>query len=124
MGTENLEAFFDLHEPVYLHQSYARNSQQHIQEFVDLDEARINNNFGANEWRTHFHIPIFLSENDNTTGLDLIEFLREIKKDSSLPILEIETYSFNALHNMYKVDLDVKNSITKELFWLKKQLEN
>ena len=90
---------------------------------LDLDEAK-KANIEADEWRTHFHIPIFLSDQTNTTGADLIEFIKNIKNDPSLPILEIETYSFNALKKMYKVDMNVRQSISKEILWLKNLLQN
>ena len=123
MGEENKNAFFDLDEPIYLHQAYAQTPNGEVQEFTDLDEAK-KSTIPATEWRTHFHIPIFLSEKENTTGAELMEFLNYIKDESRVPILEVETYSFNELRNMYKVDIGVENSIIKELQWLKKQIQN
>ncbi len=123
MGKESKKAFFDLDEPVYLHQAYAKTARTKIESFTDLNEAK-NSNIEAEEWRTHFHIPIFLSEKNNTTGAELIEYLNFIKSDPNPPILEVETYSFNELRNMYKVDIGVEDSITKELQWLKKQIQN
>ena len=123
MQNMHRDDFFLLNEPVYLHQTYAKNSDNEIHSFLDLDVAR-QSQLQAEEWRTHFHIPIFLSENQNTTGQDLIDFVKGIQAYPNLPILEIETYSFAALKRLYQVDLDINQSITKELLWLTQYLKS
>jgi hypothetical protein len=123
MEEQSLQKFFNCAEPFYLHQTYGLNDEGELMEFLDLNLAEKTSQ-QAKQWRTHFHIPIFLSEKKNTTGKDLIEFLNLIKLEKNPPILEVETYSFNALSDMYKVEITVEESIVKELEWLKKQLEN
>lgn len=119
----SLEQFFGLDEPVYLHQSFA-STENKVESFLDLHLAKQANLKGAKEWRTHFHIPLFLSEQSHTTGADLIELLNYLKEEQSECILEVETYSFSALKDLYNIDLTVEESIIRELQWLENHLKN
>lgn len=84
-NAEELDDFFSRDEAMYLHQSYFREeSSGKIHEFLDLPAAasfqKQNKNHG--EWRTHFHVPIHWGERPDTTGHELIDFLRLFKCSS------------------------------------------
>src|SRR5690606_8920376 len=57
------EAFMAFNEPTYLHQVIARQADGQIRRFKDLPDAQVALfDDGAKEWRSHFHIPIFLED--------------------------------------------------------------
>lgn len=114
--------FFALDEPVYLHQSYARDAAGKIHAFADLPEAR-SAGVEAVEWRTHFHIPIHLAQLEQTTGAELRIFLRTLAAEKSVQLYEIETYSFAALKSpAFSKKPSLIESLVQEFAWLRDQL--
>lgn len=121
-GQMSLEDFFALDEPVYLHQTFGKDSEGGIHDFKDLSDAK-NANLSCKEWRTHFHVPIHFGDHPHTTGSELIEFLNQLKKQLDVPLLEVETYSFDRLKSKAFPDKgQLEQSITEELRWLNEQL--
>lgn len=123
MGQQALNTFFDYQEPIYLHQSFGKTSDGSIHEYLDLPIAK-RSKLKAIEWRTHFHIPINWSHQNNTTGKDLIDFINVIKEEDNHPILEIETYTFHAMEDDAYTANTVEESILKELQWLREQFKS
>ena len=84
-----------LDEPVYMHQVVEK-AGSILNRFPDLSDAfnQIQNSFG-NEWRIHFHVPIFLKKMDkfDTTQDFLREILKIHKKSPISQHLEVETYT-------------------------------
>lgn len=109
---EGWEAFTGLAEPVYLHQTYHRDLAGRIHAHLDLDQVKR----APGEWRTHFHVPIHWGERDDTTGHELVPFLKALGPDR--PLLEVETYSFSVLKGTKASDL--VTSITEEIAWCQK----
>jgi len=111
-------------EPVYLHQTMERRDGE-ITRYVDLGDAlaRVDEATGA-EWRSHFHVPIFLEEMEHFSTTQ--HFLREIlalHRESPISAhLEVETYTWDVLPEQYR-NVDLASAIARELRWVCEQLE-
>jgi len=79
---------------------------------------------GPREWRTHFHVPVFLTDLGNgfgTTRFGLEQALAVHKKTPLSTHLEIETYTWDVLPDHLKTG-DIVEYVTRELEWVKGQL--
>src|SRR3546814_18785900 len=57
------EAFMAFNEPTYLHQVIAKQTDGRVRRFKDLPDAQMALvDEQTTEWRSHFHIPIFLED--------------------------------------------------------------
>lgn len=98
-------------EPRYLHQSFAKSSTGEIRRVLDLsdDLVRIPPQEFANAdcWRIHFHVPVNAERIGplETTRADLKIALKAVEKLAYSPHLEVETYTWNVLPEVQKVDL-------------------
>ena len=105
-------------ESTYLHQVVAAYADGSLQSYIDLPEALQDlKETTAQEWRTHFHIPIF----NETYGIlqstqDDILTVLELLKRYPCEHLEIETYTFQVLPDNLKTDL--LTSIQREYDWV------
>jgi hypothetical protein len=118
------DRFTRLAEPVYLHQTYHQREDGCIDAHLDLGELSksMPREARAGLWRTHFHVPIHWSERADTTGPKLINFLKRLPKTDT-PHLEVETYSFDALRELDKLNEgSLTQSIIKEIRWLQTQI--
>ncbi len=110
-------------EPTYLHQAITKDKNGQLNHFSDLSEG-INamNDQNFNEIRTHFHVPIFVSEFEvlNSTQDDIILALDLWKKNKYSSHLEVETYTWGVLPE--DLQTDIASSIIRELEWVKNQL--
>ncbi len=103
----------------YFHQTTI-SSGQGQEHFNHLDEALMKVPGGEEEWRIHYHLPIFDDGNDSygtTNG-----FIREVL--SCCPpqtLLEIETYTYDHLPPELQQG-DVIDSISREFSWLRARL--
>ncbi|MEO0800642.1 MAG: metabolite traffic protein EboE [Cyanobacteria bacterium J06642_2] len=112
-------------ESTYLHQAIARQPDDTLSRYVDLDAALPNLLSGdAVEWRIHFHVPIFLqdyqilqSTQDHISGV--IELLGD---RFSCHHLEIETYTWDVLPAAMKQDIQL--SIQREYEWVLEALSH
>jgi hypothetical protein len=91
--------------------------------YKDLPDA-LNDitNADVTEWRSHFHVPVFLENFGalQSTQSDIVEVL-EIQKETPLtPHIEVETYTWEVLPDALK--LPIEECIIRELLWVKKQL--
>ena len=111
-------------EPVYLHQTMQRRDEQ-ITRFVDLGDAldNIGEAMGA-EWRSHFHVPIFLEEMAQfSTTQDFLSEILAIHRVSPISAhLEVETYTWDVLPEQYR-NVDLGSAIARELAWVVTRLE-
>jgi hypothetical protein len=108
-------------EPCYLHQVVVRNRKGELVRYSDLPEARVRHSMDAGEeWRCHFHVPIFLSGAGNygTTRFFLEEMLPLLPHDL---LLEVETYTWDVLPPELRRE-SVTDSIIREIQWLEAQL--
>jgi hypothetical protein len=78
---------------------------------------------GPREWRTHFHVPVFLDDLGafGTTRFALEQALAVHKKTPLSQHLEIETYTWDVLPSHLKTG-DIVEYVCRELEWVKAQL--
>lgn len=117
------ESFEKFDEPTYLHQVVAKKTNGDFIRYPDLPEALADyDNAEVNEWRAHFHVPIF--EEDfgalQSTQADITEVLLEQKNKNFTQHLEVETYTWEVLPASLK--LPIQKSIIRELEWVIKHL--
>jgi hypothetical protein len=118
-----LEPFMD---PVYLHQVVAQRAGQ-LRRWVDLPDAlRDPGRDDTEEWRIHFHVPLFLERFDARGELRSTQpFLSELlARHARRPIsaqLEIETYTWDVLPEAHRRS-DVATAVIRELRWVLAQL--
>jgi hypothetical protein len=78
---------------------------------------------GAREWRTHFHVPVFLDDlgEFRTTRAGIEVALRVHAETPLSDHLEIETYTWDVLPAHLKTG-DVTDYVSRELEWLREAL--
>src|SRR5690606_19798306 len=91
-----LDQFKWFNEPTYLHQVVARDSECELLRFPDLPEALLAFDENHVEWRSHFHVPLFVADYGllQSTQDDITEVLRLQKENPFTEQLEIETYTW------------------------------
>jgi hypothetical protein len=93
--------------------------------FLNLEDAFADwyKNPGPREWRTHFHVPVFLNDLGafGTTRFALEQALAFHKKTPLSAHLEIETYTWDVLPERLKTG-DIVEYVTREIDWVKGQL--
>jgi hypothetical protein len=113
------ESFSKYNEPTYLHQVVAKKNNGELLRYPDLPEALSDyDNPNINEWRAHFHVPIF-EENFGSlqsTQKDIEEVLRLQKDIKFTSHLEVETYTWEVLPGLLKLPL--QESVVRELQWV------
>jgi hypothetical protein len=116
-----LERLAPFSEPVYLHQAVARRDDGALLRFADLPLALASGLDGRHidEWRVHFHVPVFAGTlgDCTTTQPELIEMLGVLP--SSVPLV-VETYSFGVLPAELQT-ATVAESVIRELRWVRAQ---
>ena len=119
---ELLQPFDDA---VYLHQTVARHADGMLTRYVDLNQAFDAQASGevAEEWRVHFHVPIFLDVLGEfaTTQNFIRDALALHRRDPISNHLEVETYTWDVLPAEYR-NVDVVSAIVRELDWVRQQL--
>ncbi len=119
---ENFEKF---NEPVYLHQVVAKTNDGKLLRYPDLPEAlKEKDNPLVNEWRAHFHVPVFAEKFDllYSTHDEIMEVLSLQKKEPFTNHLEVETYTWEVLPDDLRLPL--QDSIIREMEWVKRILED
>jgi hypothetical protein len=104
---DELRAFAD---PIYLHQVTERGS---LRTWPDLPEALADNG-GAEEWRVHFHVPIFVERYGALESTQ--DHLRRCIERVDTAHLEIETYTWDVLPPQLKASS--VDSIAREYEWV------
>ena len=110
-------------EPVYLHQVVTRNSDYSKTHYPDLPEALANWNENQEEWRVHFHVPLFIGSYGvlDSTQNDIIKTLAIHQKKPFSSFLEVETYTWGVLpEDMQK---PIGESIVREMQWVQRILD-
>lgn len=118
-----LTAFSNFNESTYLHQVVAKNSDGSLIRYPDLPDALAAHD-NANEWRAHFHVPVFLENFGvlQSTQKDIVEVLKIQAEKKFTKHLEVETYTWGVLPNELKLPLT--QSIIRELNWVKNILSH
>ena len=114
----------DFADSVYLHQVVARKAEG-FERYPDLGPA-LENIFTteAEEWRIHFHVPIFIENyNEITSTQDYLKKVLELLKEKPYSRhLEIETYTWEVLPKEMKLEL--VDSIEREYKWVLETTKN
>jgi len=94
-GVEQLRQFA---EERYLHQTVKKLPNGETQFFENLPDA-LSDTTEAIEWRTHFHVPIYLGSFGelSTTQSEIVECLKALKAIGEVPHFEVETYAWGVL---------------------------
>ncbi|KAA0589141.1 sugar phosphate isomerase/epimerase [Azospirillum lipoferum] len=120
---ERIAAFRDA---VYLHQTVARAADGTVRRLVDLPQALESDGGQDEEWRVHFHVPVFAQPEpplDSTRGA--LERLLAIHRDRPIaPHLEVETYTWDVLpaEACGAGGISVVDGIERELRWVLERL--
>ncbi len=118
------ETLLPFAESTYLHQVIGRNSEGQIDSFRDLDQALEElEESEQKEWRIHFHVPVFLADYGRvaSTQSDILEVLEYIKTHKVTDHLEVETYTWDVLPE--GMNIDIQNSIIRELSWVSENMK-
>ena len=110
-------------ESTYLHQVVECYADGRLERYRDLTNALpFLSASEAAEWRTHFHVPIFIEDYQDfqSTQTDLIAVLQQQARTPVCSHLEIETYTWEVLPAGMKQDLST--SIQREYEWVLAQL--
>jgi len=105
-------------ESTYLHQVIERRADGSLHHYPDLETALPHlEASSAQEWRTHFHVPIFIQDYQilQSTQEEIVKVL-ELLPDHPCQHLEIETYTWEVLPPEMKLDLLA--SIQREYEWV------
>jgi sugar phosphate isomerase/epimerase len=120
---DSLAALARFADPVYLHQVVARRGEA-LRRTLDLPEALAAADPGDDEWRVHFHVPLFaerLGPFENTQAF-LSELLPAASRAGICPHLEVETYTWDVLPEEHR-RLPVVEAISRELTWTLERLQ-
>ncbi len=121
-----VDQLLSMNEEQFLHQTAARNRDGELQLVKDLsefDNELLNDWMDYEEWRTHFHVPVFLEQFDHlyTTQEITNEVLDHILEHDLCSHLEIETYSLDCIPQRIKRSenlIDVTDVLEKEFNWV------
>ncbi|QLE48793.1 xylose isomerase [Nostoc sp. C057] len=109
-------------ESTYLHQVIERRTDGTLHHYPDLITAlpHLEQSL-AEEWRTHFHVPIFIHDYQilQSTQDDIATALNLLQTNNACSHLEIETYTWDVLPSEMKIDL--LTSIQREYEWVLKE---
>lgn len=106
-------------ESTYLHQVIERRNNGTLHHYPDLVTALPHlEQAQAEEWRTHFHVPIFIRDYQllQSTQDHITDVLKLLQTHPVCNHLEIETYTWEVLPPAMK--LDVLASIQREYEWV------
>jgi hypothetical protein len=111
-------------QTIYLTQTVEKRNGK-LTRFLNLEDAFAawEKDPGPREWRTHFHVPVFLDEIGpfRTTRFAIEDALRFHKARPLSRQLEIETYTWDVLPDNLKTG-DIVVYVCRELDWVRGQL--
>ena len=109
---------------IYLTQTVEKKNGK-LTRFLNLEDAFAawEKDPGPREWRTHFHVPVFLDDLGpfRTTRFAIEDALRFHKVKPLSRQLEIETYTWDVLPDNLKTG-DIVDYVCRELDWVRGQL--
>jgi len=119
------QAFSAFSESTYLHQVTEKDASGHLTHYLDLPQAlETLHQPGLREWRTHFHVPVFLQEYGllHSTQDEIISILKMARQHHLTSHLEVETYTWEVLPPDLKLELAA--SIERELNWVLERMQS
>ena len=118
-GADSLAVLAGFAEPRWLHQTCVRAPGGPVRFFEDIPYALAAGPKG--EWRTHFHVPLFAERLGalGTTQDAIRECLSEVASwpEAERPLLEVETYAWDALPDGARAGRSLADGIAEELRW-------
>jgi hypothetical protein len=121
---QTVDALQAFAKTIYLSQTCQRKDGQTTW-FLNLEDAFADwyQHPGPREWRTHFHVPVFLDDLGafGTTRFALEQALAVHKQTPLSTHLEIETYTWDVLPSHLKTG-DIVDYVSREIDWVKGQL--
>jgi len=121
---ELVDALTPFADTVYLTQTIEKRDGR-LTRYLNLEDAFAawKKDPGPREWRTHFHVPVFLDDLGlfKTTRFAIEEALRFHKTTPLSGQLEIETYTWDVLPDRLKTG-DITDYVVRELEWVQGQL--
>jgi hypothetical protein len=121
---EKVRALKSFDDPVYLHQTIERRNGV-ITQYLDIPAAlaAYDGKDDGREWRTHFHVPVFLDDIGlfKTTRPDIEAALRYHAADPVSDQVEIETYTWDVLPDSFKTG-DIVDYVSREMEWVRDYL--
>ena len=122
---ETVEALQRFAKTVYLSQTVERKNGK-ITKFLNLEDAFAARKAdpGPREWRTHFHVPVFLDDLGGKFGTTRFALEQALKMHKEKPLsgqLEIETYTWDVLPDHLKTG-DIVDYVCREIEWVRGQL--
>jgi hypothetical protein len=110
---------------IYLTQTVEK-ADGRLTRFLNLEDAfkAWRSKPGPREWRTHFHVPVFLDDlgDIGTTRFAIEDALRFHKANPLSRQLEIETYTWDVLPDHLKTG-DIVDYVSREIEWVRSQLK-
>jgi sugar phosphate isomerase/epimerase len=118
LADSRIDLLRSFEEPCYLHQTVARTKEGELLRYNDLGQAISAAPVNVEEWRVHFHVPVFIDETREcgSTRFFLEEILPLFPEH---PQLEVETYTWSIL----PPDLQggsVTDCLIREIEWVSK----
>jgi hypothetical protein len=122
---ETIEALQRFAKTVYLTQTVEKKNGK-ITKFLNLEDAFAARKAdpGPREWRTHFHVPVFLDDLGGAFGTTRFALEQALKMHKEKPLsgqLEIETYTWDVLPDHLKTG-DIVDYVCREIEWVRGQL--
>jgi hypothetical protein len=122
---ETVEALQRFAKTVYLSQTVEKKNGK-ITKFLNLEDAFAarQKDPGPREWRTHFHVPVFLDDLGGKFGTTRFALEAALKMHKEKPLsgqLEIETYTWDVLPDHLKTG-DIVDYVCREIEWVRGQL--
>ena len=122
---ESVEALQRFAKTVYLSQTVQKKDGK-LTKFLNLEDAfeARKKDPGPREWRTHFHVPVFLDDLGGVFGTTRFALEAALKMHKQQPLsrqLEIETYTWDVLPEHLKTG-DIVDYVCREIEWVKGQL--
>jgi hypothetical protein len=122
---ETVEALQRFAKTVYLSQTVEKKNGK-ITKFLNLEDAFAarKSDPGPREWRTHFHVPVFLDDLGGKFGTTRFAIEQALKMHKEKPLsgqLEIETYTWDVLPDHLKTG-DIVDYVCREIEWVRGQL--
>ncbi len=122
---ETVDALIPYADTVYLTQTVEKRNGK-LTRYLNLEDAFAawKKDPGPREWRTHFHVPVFLDDLGpfKTTRFAIEDALRFHKERPVSRQLEIETYTWDVLPESLKTG-DIVDYVTREIEWVRGQLK-
>ncbi|MEO8667249.1 MAG: metabolite traffic protein EboE [Bauldia sp.] len=111
-------------DPIYFHQTVEKRNGK-LTFYTDLPEAfaAYEKDPGPREWRTHFHVPVFIDDLGafKTTRPDIEAAIALHRAEPLSNQVEIETYTWDVLPAEHKTG-DINDYVVRELEWVHGEL--